>query len=67
MNLIALKQKMIECKKSNKDIAKALGISRSAIQRKLAGETEFNRIEIKQLIKILLLSKEEVMTIFFKD
>ena len=65
MNSIALKQKMLEKQKSNKDIAESLGISRSAIQRKLAGETEFDRTEMKKLISVLQLSKDEVMSIFF--
>lgn len=45
MNLLALKQKMLEKSKSNKDIACQLEISRSAIQRKLSGESEFDRTE----------------------
>ena len=65
VNSIALKQKMLEKQKSNKDIAESLGISRSAIQRKLAGETEFDRTEMKKLISVLQLSKDEVMSIFF--
>lgn len=65
MNLLALKQKMLEKSKSNKDIACQLEISRSAIQRKLSGESEFDRTEIKKLIEILDLNKDEVMFIFF--
>ncbi len=65
MNLIKLKQKMLEKQKSNKDLAFELGISRSAIQRKLAGEVQFSQGELKILIKILALSNEEVMNIFF--
>lgn len=66
MNAIALKQKMLEKQKTNKDIAEFLGISRSAIQRKLSGETEFDRTEMKKLISVLQLSKDEVMSIFFE-
>lgn len=66
MNLIALKQKMLEKQKRNKDIAFELGISRSAIQRKLSGEVQFSQGELKTLINILELSNEEVMSIFFK-
>jgi len=65
VNLIKLKQKMLEKQKSNKDLAFELGISRSAIQRKLAGEVQFSQGELKILIKILALSNEEVMNIFF--
>lgn len=65
MNLIALKQKMIEKKKTNKDLSFELGISRSAIQRKLAGEVQFSQGELKVLIKTLELTPQEVMLIFF--
>lgn len=67
LNILALKQKMLEKDKSNKEIAAQLHISRSAIQRKLAGESEFDRKEIKQLINILHLTNEEVMFIFFDE
>lgn len=67
MNLIALRQKMLEKRKSNKDIAYELGISRSAIQRKLSGKTEFSQGELKILISILDLNKQEAMSIFFDD
>lgn len=65
MNLISLKQKMIEKHKSNKDLAYELGISRSAIQRKLSGEVQFSQGELKILIKILDLTPKEIMHIFF--
>lgn len=65
LNLIKLKQKMLEKQKSNKDLAFELGISRSAIQRKLSGEVQFSQGELKILIQILSLSDEEVMSIFF--
>lgn len=67
MNILALRQKMLEKDKTNKEIAVQLHISRSAIQRKLAGETEFDCKEIKQLINILQLTNEEVMYIFFDE
>ncbi len=67
MNLLALRQKMLAEQKSNKDIAFELGISRSAIQRKLSGEVQFTQGELKVLISILGLSEDEVMSIFFED
>ena len=67
MNLIALKQKMIEKSKTNKELAFELGISRSAMQRKLAGKTQFSQGELKVLISILNLSEAEVLFIFFDD
>lgn len=67
MNLIALRQKMIEKNKSNKELAFELGISRSAMQRKLSGKTQFSQSELKVLISILQLSKDEILYIFFDD
>ena len=67
MNLIALRQKMIEKNKSNKELAFELGISRSAMQRKLSGKTQFSQSELKVLISILQLSKAEILYIFFDD
>ena len=67
MNIVALKQKMIEMNKSNKDLSFELGISRSAILRKLSGTVQFSQGELKILIKVLNLSKDEVMTIFFDN
>lgn len=58
---------MLEKQKSNKDLAFELGISRSAIQRKLSGEVQFSQGELKILIQILSLSDEEVMSIFFNQ
>lgn len=67
MNLIALRQKMTEKNKSNKELAFELGISRSAMQRKLSGKTQFSQSELKVLISILQLSKAEILYIFFDD
>lgn len=67
MNLLALRQKMLAEQKSNKDIAFELGISRSAIQRKLSGEVQFTQGELKVLISILGLTDDEVMSIFFEE
>lgn len=65
MNLLALRQKMLEKQKSNKTLAFELGISRSAVQRKLSGKSEFSQGEIKVLADILELSECEIMNIFF--
>lgn len=65
LNSIALKKKMLEKQLQNKDVAEKLGISRSAVQRKLKGETEFSRVEINRLIHLLKLENKEVMEIFF--
>lgn len=67
MNELKLRQKMLEKHVQNKDIANELGISKSAVQRKLNGSSEFSRAELKQLISLLNLSPNEVITIFFKS
>ena len=65
--LDSIKAKMIEKNKSNKELAFELGISRSAMQRKLSGKTQFSQSELKVLISILQLSKAEILYIFFDD
>lgn len=42
-----------------------LGISHSALHRKLNGQTEFTRKEIHRTIIFLSLSANEVMDVFF--
>lgn len=66
VDVIALKKKMLEMNILNKDLEIALGLSKSAVHRKLKGESEFDREEIKQLISLLHLTCAEVMLIFFK-
>ncbi|MCD7837901.1 MAG: DUF739 family protein [Clostridiales bacterium] len=43
----------------------ALGISKTALYRKMKGKTEFTREEIEKTIHFLNLSKEDTMSIFF--
>lgn len=65
LNLIKLKQKMIEMHISNKQLMFELGISRSSVQRKLSGTAEFTQGELKIIVNVLKLSSDEVMSIFF--
>ena len=67
MDSIALRERMLRRNVHNKDVARELGISLSALQRKLRGTTEFSRGEIKMLISYLGMSNDEVMAIFFDD
>ena len=67
MNCIMLRQKMIERGLQCKDITEALEISRSATVRKMSNKTEFTQSEIKGLIRLLDLSPDEVMSIFFAN
>lgn len=49
------------------DLSKAIGISKSALYRRLKGTARFNREEIQKTIKFLNLSNETAMEIFFAD
>ena len=49
------------------EIQVGLGLSRSALFRKLSGVTEFKRNEIKYLIDKLNLTEDTVIKIFFLD
>lgn len=46
-------------------IATEIGISKTAMYRKIHGETEFSRREISELINCLQLEKEIAFEIFF--
>lgn len=65
MNVIALRQKLLEKHARVKDLKVVLGISNSALQRKLSGKTEFSRCEVKKIIDYLELQNDEAMFIFF--
>lgn len=65
MNVIALRQKLLEKHVRVKDLKVVLGISNSALQRKLSGKTEFSRCEVKKIIDYLELQNDEAMFIFF--
>ena len=53
--------------KTIKDVAKELNISKSAFYRKMYSKTEFTRAEISHLIKILDISVDKAMEIFFTE
>lgn len=44
-----------------------LGISKTALYRKMNGKSEFTRAEIQRAILYLGLSEEETMSVFFND
>ena len=60
-----LKGVMAENEMSQAVIADKLGISEASISRKIKGETEFNRNEIKMIKVLFNLSADEVDSIFF--
>ena len=47
------------------DIAKALDIDPATLSRKISGQSDFYRNEIEKLCKLLDLSAEEILKIFF--
>ena len=47
------------------EIAKALGIDPATLSRKISGQSDFYRSEIEKLCKILDLTPEETLQIFF--
>lgn len=51
--------------KSSNEIAKALGIDPATLSRKISGQSDFYRNEIEKICKILELTPEETMQIFF--
>lgn len=67
MNARELKVQMIRKDKTVDQLCAALGISRSAWFRKVAGESEFTQGEIKGLRFELELDDELTRIIFFED
>ncbi|PJI07057.1 MULTISPECIES: helix-turn-helix domain-containing protein [Clostridium] len=67
MNTALLKAQIILNNKKISDLANELGISKSALYRKLRGETEFTRQEIENIIVFLGLSVSKAMEIFFNE
>ena len=67
MNARELKVQMIRKDKTVDQLCAALGISRSAWFRKVAGESEFTQGEIKGLRFELELDDELTRVIFFED
>ena len=49
------------------NVADALGINPASLHRKMNGASDFYRGEIEKIIKILHLSGEEVLRIFFAE
>lgn len=60
-----LKGIMAENEMNQTILADKLGISESSVTRKMKGETEFNRNEIKMIKALFNLSATEVDSIFF--
>lgn len=50
---------------SLEDVAKAIGISYVSLYRKMNGTSDFYRGEIEKIVRLLNLSGEDVLRIFF--
>ncbi|MBU3185627.1 helix-turn-helix domain-containing protein [Clostridium estertheticum] len=66
MNIKLLKAQMALNGKKTSEVAKLLGISKSAMYRKLNGNSDFTRKEICRLITCLGIETEKAMDIFFE-
>ncbi len=65
MNYSELRAEMVRCGVKVSDMASALGLSRSALYRKMSGNTEFLQSEISAISKLLRLNDSQIISIFF--
>lgn len=62
----ALDKRIKKSRYTQKYLASRMGISDDAIKRKLMGQTQFKLDEVALLARLLNLSGEELLRIFFK-
>lgn len=62
---IEIRKLMLDKKMSSNELAEKLGISRSALYKKLEGKLEFTRKEIEILIKLFEIDEKRAVSIFF--
>ena len=67
MNVKLLKSQIVFNKYTLVQVAAYLEISRSALYRKISGESEFTRKEVLKLKCLLKLSEHQVIEIFFNE
>lgn len=67
MNENELKAAIVKRGYTNQQIAEKIGISKTALYRKMKGEVQFRLCEITSIIKELNLKEAEINTIFFAD
>ena len=53
--------------RTNRELAKSLGLSETAFYNKVGGQTQFKNSEIKKLAELLSLSMASVNAIFLMD
>ena len=64
MNRAELRAEIARKNISNREIARALGISEQSFYNKIGGTSEFKESEIKKLVSILELTPDDVNRIF---
>ena len=67
MNVKLLKSQIVLNQYTLVQVAAYLEISRSALYRKISGESEFTRKEVLKLKSLLKLSDHQVIEIFFNE
>ena len=67
MNADKIRGKIAENRMSISDFCTAAGFVRSTFDRKMNGESEFNRNEIERIINVLHLTDDETRSIFFEN
>ncbi|MGW8381244.1 helix-turn-helix domain-containing protein [Streptococcus parasuis] len=68
VNVNKLKGKIVEQNLSVEKLAELMGINKSTIYRKIANDgSDFSIDEVNSMIKILNLSADDVISIFFKQ
>lgn len=67
MDTNLLKSQIVLKEHTLAQVACYLGVSRSALYRKMSGESEFTRKELLKLKYLLKLSDHQVMEIFFNE
>lgn len=63
----ALRAKIVENGMTVGDFCKTAGFVRSTFDRKINGDSEFNRDELERIMVALNLSSDEMRSIFFAD
>lgn len=67
MNADKIRGKIAENGMNIGEFCVAAGFVRSTFDRKMRGESEFDRAEIERIISILRLTDDETRAIFFED
>lgn len=67
MNADKIRGKIAERRMSVSEFCRTAGFVRSTFDRKMSGESEFNRCEIERIVSVLHLTDDETRAIFFEN